>query len=109
LDALRELACEIRAIGNNVNQVAHLLNSAAQAGAYPPYQDGAVCEAAELVKFKIRGVAALMTGSFAYWGLPDAERPIAAPVAVELADAEAQAAEVRRKRRPRRRPECFRG
>jgi hypothetical protein len=38
LDALRELAREIRAIGNNINQIAHALNAAVQAGAYPPYQ-----------------------------------------------------------------------
>ena len=107
LDALRELAREIRAIGNNVNQIAHALNAAVQVGAYPPYQGGAAREAAELVKFELRRVAAVMTGNFDYWGLPDAERPTAAPGAVERADAEAQAVEAKRKRRPRRRPERF--
>ena len=107
LDALRELAREIRAIGNNVNQIAHALNAAAQAGAYPPYQGGAAREAAELVRFEMRRVVAVMTGNFDYWGLPDAERPTAAPGAVERANAEARAAEAQRKNRPRQRPRRF--
>jgi hypothetical protein len=65
LDALRDLTCEVRAIGNNVNQIAHALNAAAQAGAYPPYQGGGAREAAELVKFEMRSLASVMTGNFA--------------------------------------------
>ena len=48
-----------------------------------------------------------MTGNFDYWGLPDAERPSAAPGAVERHDAEAEAAEAKRRRRPKRRPARF--
>ena len=107
LDALRDLFRELRAIGNNVNQIAHALNAAAQAELYPPYQGGAAREAAELVRFEMRRVVAVMTGNFAYWGLPDAERPTAAPGAVEQANAEAKAAEAERKNRPRRRPARF--
>ena len=107
LEALRDLFRELRAIGNNVNQIAHALNAAAQADLYPPYQGGAAREAAELVRFEMRRVVAVMTGNFAYWGLPDAERPTAAPGAIEQADIEAQAAEIKRKGRPRRRPARF--
>ena len=107
LEALRDLFRELRAIGNNVNQIAHALNAAAQADLYPPYQGGAAREAAELVRFEMRRVVAVMTGNFAYWGLPDAERPTAAPGAVKQANAEAKAAEAQRKNRPRRRPKRF--
>ena len=74
---------------------------------YPPYQGGAAREAAELVRFEMRRVVAVMTGNFAYWGLPDAERPTAAPGAIEQANAEAKAAEAKHKNRPRRRPARF--
>ena len=94
-------------IDNNVNQIAHALSAAAQAGVYPPYQGGAARKAAELVRFETRRVVAVMTGNFAYWGLPDTERPTAAPGAVEQANAEARTAEAKRKRQPRRRPERF--
>jgi hypothetical protein len=43
----------------------------------------------------------------ALWGLPEEDRPTAAPGAVERADAEAQAAEAARKHRPRKRPARF--
>jgi hypothetical protein len=107
LDTLRELFSELRAIGNNINQIAHTLNVAAHTGQYPPHQGVAAREAVELVRLEMRRVVAAMTGNFDYWGLPDAERPTAAPGAVERADAEAQAAEIKRKRRPRRRPARF--
>jgi hypothetical protein len=109
LDALRELAREVRAIGNNVNQIAHVMNMAVQTGEYPPQQGIAAREATELVRFELRRLAAVMTGNFDYWGLPDAERPTAALGAMERADAEAQAAEAKRKSRPRRRPAKFVG
>ena len=109
LDALRELTREVRAIGNNVNQIAHAMNMAVQAGECPPHEGSAAREATELVRFELRRLAAVMTGNFDYWGLPDAERPTAAPGAVERADAEAQAAEAKRKSRPRRRPAKFAG
>jgi hypothetical protein len=109
LDELRELFRELRAIGNNVNQIARALNVAVQTGEYPPHQGRAAKEAAELVRAEMRRVVAVMTGNFDYWGLPDAERPTAAPGAVERADAEAEAAEAARKRRPRRRPARFSG
>ncbi|WP_198355819.1 plasmid mobilization protein [Granulibacter bethesdensis] len=48
-DALRELAREVRAIGNNVNQIARALNVAVQSGVYPPHQ-GAAARAAETVR-----------------------------------------------------------
>jgi hypothetical protein len=107
LDTLRELFRELRAIGNNINQIAHTLNVAAHTGQYPPHPGVAAREAVELVRLEMRRVVAAMTGNFDYWGLPDAERPTAAPGAVERADAEAQAAEIKRKRHPRRRPARF--
>jgi len=107
LEELRSLFRELRAIGNNVNQIARALNVAVQTGEYPPHQGRAAKEAAELVRYEMRRVVAVMTGNFAYWGLPDAERPTPAPGAVERAEAEAEAAEASRKRRPRRRPIRF--
>jgi hypothetical protein len=109
LDALRDLAREVRAIGNNLNQIAHAMNMAVQAGESPPHQGIAAREASELVRFELRWLAAMMTGNFDYWGVPDAERPTAAPGAMERADAAAQAAEAKRKNRPRQRPAKFAG
>lgn len=107
IEELRNLFRELRAIGNNVNQIARALNVAVQTGEYPPHQGRAAKEAAELVRYEMRRVVAVMHGNFDYWGLPDAERPTAAPGAVKRADAEARAAEAARKRRPRRRPARF--
>jgi hypothetical protein len=78
-----------------------------QSGEYPLHQGIAAKEAAELVRAEMRRVVAVMTGNFDYWGLPDADRPTAAPGAVERADAAAGAAEAVRKRRPRRRVARF--
>ncbi|KND61505.1 hypothetical protein BVER_04448c [Candidatus Burkholderia verschuerenii] len=107
IDELRSLFRELRAIGNNVNQIAHALNVAVQTGEYPPHQGTATREAVELLRFEMRRVVAVMSGNFEYWGLPDEDRPTAAPGAVERADAEASTAEAKRKRRPRRRPTRF--
>jgi hypothetical protein len=107
LEELRALFRELSAIGNNINQIALALNVAVQSGVYPPHQGQATKEAAELIRYEMRRVVAVMTGNFDYWGLPDAERPTAAPGAVKRADAEARAAEAARKRRPRRRPARF--
>lgn len=107
LAELREVFKELRRIGNNVNQIARALNVAQQTGQYPPHQHRAVEKAAELIRYEMRRVVAVMTGNFNYWGLPDAERPSAAPGAVERHDAEAEAAEAQRRRRPRRRPAKF--
>jgi uncharacterized protein YukE len=102
LAELRELFKELRRIGNNVNQIARALNVAQQTGQYPPHQHRAVKEAAEMIRDEMRRVVAVMTGNFDYWGLPDADRPRAAPGAVERHDAEVEAAEAKRRRRPRR-------
>jgi len=107
LAELREVFRELRRIGNNVNQIARALNVAQATGQYPPHQHRAVQEAADMIRVEMRRVVAVMTGNFDYWGLPDAERPSAAPGAVERHDAEAEAAEAQRRRRPRRRPARF--
>jgi len=107
VEELRGLFRELRAIGNNVNQIARALNVAVQTGEYPPHQGRAAKEAAELVRYEMRRIVAVMTGNFDYWGLPDAERPTAAPGAVERADAAAEIAEAARKRRPRKRAARF--
>jgi hypothetical protein len=93
--ALRSLFCG--------SQIARAFHVAVQSGVYPPHQGVAAMEAAELVRYEMRRVVAVMTGNFAYWGLPDAERT-AAPGAVERDDAEAAEAKEKRKRQPRRRP-----
>lgn len=109
LDALRALFGELRAIGNNINQMAHALNIAVTTGDYPPEQGTAAREAAERIQWEMRRVVAAITGNFDYWGLPDAERPTAAPGALKRAEAQARAAQAKRKLRPRRRPARFAG
>ncbi|WP_149541497.1 hypothetical protein [Siccirubricoccus phaeus] len=94
-------------MGINVNQIARALNVAVQTGEYPPRQGKAAEEAAELVRFEMQRVGSVMTGNFDYWGLPDADRPTAAPGAEDRADTAAQAAEAKRRSRPRRRPARF--
>ena len=108
LDGLRDVFRELRRIGGNVNQIARAMNGAIETGQYPPYQGGAVREAAQLIRSDMRRVVAMITGNFDYWGLPDAKHPTPAPGAVARGDAQAVAAEQRRKDRPRRRPARFR-
>ena len=103
IEALRDVFRELRAIGQTVGRMARALDSAAAAGVCPPGQGDAAHAAAELIRIEMRRVVAVMTGNFDYWGLPDAERPTAAPGAVERAAAQARAAEMRRRNRPRRR------
>lgn len=107
LEALRALFGELRAIGHNVNQMAHALNIAVTTGDYPPEQGTAAWEAAERIQWEMRRVVTAITGNFDYWGLPDAERPTAAPGALKRAKAQTNTAEVARKLRPRRRPARF--
>lgn len=107
LDELREVFKELRRIGNNVNQIARALNVAAHSGQYPPHQGLAAREAAEAIRDEMRRVVAMMTGNFDYWGLPLDERPTPRAEAIERQDAEARAAEKKRRGRPRRRPARF--
>ena len=109
VDALRDLAAEVRRIGGNVNQVARALNVAVARGEYPPYQGEAVREAAELVHSEMRRVVSVMTGNWDYWGLPWADRPVPAPGAEERDRQRVQAEAARRRLRPpRQRPKRFR-
>ena len=107
IEALRELYTEVRRIGNNVNQIARALNVAAHKGEYSPYQGQEAREAAELVRVETRRIVAVMTGNFDYWGLPDADRPTAAPGAQERDDAATMKERRKIARRPRRRPARF--
>ena len=107
VEALRELFGEVRRIGNNVNQIARAINTAAHSGDYPAYQGEAAREAAELVRLEMRRIVAVMSGNFDYWGLPDADRPSAAPGAAERDDAAAEKERKRRALKPRRRPKQF--
>lgn len=107
VDALVEISRDLRAIGRNLNQIARALNIAVQSGDYPPYQGGAAREGAVLVRHEMRRIAAIITGNYEYWGLPEDERPTAAPGAVERAGAEALAAKQQQRSRPRRRPLRF--
>ncbi len=108
VEALRDLFGEVRRIGNNVNQIAYVLNVAAQNAEYPPYQGEAAREATELLRAEMRRIVAVMTGNFDYWGLPDAGRPTAAPGAVERDDEASRREREKVARRPRRRPARFR-
>lgn len=107
IGALRDLFVEVRRIGNNVNQIARTMNTAAHTGEYPPYQGEAAREAAELLRVEMRRVVSLMTGNFDYWGLPDADRPTAAPGAEERDDQATEQERQKVARRPRRRPARF--
>ena len=107
VEALRELFAEIRRIGNNVNQIARALNTAAHSGDYPPYQGEAARDAAELVRHEMRRIVAVMSGNFDYRGMPDADRPSAAPGATERDDAAVDKERKRRALKPRRRPKPF--
>jgi hypothetical protein len=107
VQALRDVFTELRRIGSNINQVAKALNVAAMSGEYPAEQGDAVLAAAEIVRRETRRVVAVMTGNFDYWGLPDAERPVAA-YGAQVRDLDATEAERRKIRlRPRRRPARF--
>lgn len=107
IEALRELFGEVRRIGNNVNQIAYVLNVAAQTGEYPPYQGEAAREATELLRAEMRRIVAVMTGNFDYWGVPDADRPTAAPGAEEREDEASKREREKVARRSRRRPARF--
>jgi hypothetical protein len=108
LEGLRDIFGELRRIGANINQIAHAMNIAIETGQYPAYQGGAVREAAGVVRNEMRRTVSIMTGNFAYWGSPYDEVLQPHRGAVEQANAEAQAAERKRKNRPRRRPARFR-
>ena len=108
VDALRDLATELRRIGTNVNQVARALNVAVARGEYPPGQGEAAKAAAELVRAELRRVVAVMTGNWDYWGLPWADRPMPAPGAEEREQARTEAEAAQRRLRLPRRPRRFR-
>lgn len=103
IEALRDVFRELRAIATSLNQITRALTVAVDAGLCPPQHRDAARKAGDLVRIEMRRVVAMMTGNFDYWGLPDAERPTAAPGAVERAAADVRAAEQRRRNRPRRR------
>lgn len=107
LDALRDLFREVSQIGGNVNQVARAMNTAAHTGQYPPGQAEEVAELVGLVRAEMRRIVAVMHGNWDYWGLPDAERPTAAPGVVAREAHLARVERARRSLRPRRRPKRF--
>jgi hypothetical protein len=101
LNELRTISDHLRRIGSDINVIAGIINGAVRTGAYPPEQGLAVKEAAELVRYEGRRLAAVMTGNFDYWGLPTDQRPRARPGAVELATLQAELAEAKRRERQR--------
>ena len=107
LEALRDLFRELRTIGNNVNQIANMLNSGPDNRQYSSKQGTAAYEAADLVRAEMRRVVAVMTGNFAYWGLPEADKPMPAPGASERENDAAKSGQLGRKLRPKRRPARF--
>lgn len=104
---LRAIGMEVRRIGNNLNQLARVMNEAALTGEYPLGEGQAALEGADLLKIELRRLMAIYTGNFDYWGLPDDERPTSLPgmKARELARQDADKA--KRRLRPRRRPARF--
>ena len=101
LNELRTISDHLRRIGSDINVIAGIINGAVRTRAYPPEQGLAVKEAAELVRYEVRRLAAVMTGNFDYWGLPTDQRPKARPGAVELATLQAKPAEAKRRERQR--------
>ena len=101
LNELRTISDHLRRIGSDINVIAGIINGAVRTGAYPPEQGLAVKEAAELVRYEVRRLAAVMTGNFDYWGLPTDQRPKARPGAIELATLQAELAEAKRRERQR--------
>lgn len=102
VEALRAVFHELRTIATSLDRSTRALTQAVDAGLCPPDHRDAAREAGDLVRTEMRRVVAVMTGNFDYWGLPDAERPEAAPGAAERAAAATRVAEQRRKNRPRR-------
>lgn len=102
VEALRAVFRELRAIATSLERSTRALTQAVDAGLCPLEHRDTACEAGDLVRTEMRRVVAVMTGNFDYWGLPDAERPNAAPGAAERAAAAIRVAEKRRKNRPRR-------
>lgn len=101
LQALRDVFTELRRIGVNLNQVAHALNLAVKAGQVPLEGAQEAQWATDAVRVEMRRVVGLMTGNFAYWGVPQDPDP------KPSADARAQAAATRPRGRPRRRSPRF--
>ncbi|WP_455181386.1 hypothetical protein [Azospirillum melinis] len=101
VEALRAAFRELRAIATSLDRSTHALTQAVDAGLCPSEHRDTACEAGDLVRVEMRRVVAVMTGSFDYWGLPDAECPDAAPGAAERAAAAIRVAEKRWKNRPR--------
>lgn len=108
VEELRALFGELRRVGSNVNQIARAANEAVLAGEHPADRADDVLQAAQLMRYEMRRVVAVMAGNFDYWGLPTDERPKPARGAVAREEAAAKAAVAKRKSRPRRRPARFR-
>lgn len=106
-EALRGIGDELRRIGNNVNQIARALNVAAHTGEYPSHQGQAASEAVQEVRAEMRRLVAIYTGNFAYWGLPDAERPSASSGALDIEQEREEQVRSKRRLRARRRPHVF--
>ena len=104
---LRAIGMEVRRVGNNLNQLARVMNEAALTGEYPPDQGGAAREGAELLRVELRRLMAIYTGNFDYWGLPDAERPTALHGMKAREVARQNEAKAKRRLGPRRRPTRF--
>ena len=107
IEMLREVFRELRAIGNNVNQIARALNLAAISGLPSEMEGSAAKEAAERVQAEMRRVTAIITGNFDYWGLPDADRPSAAPGAIAREAGRVGAVRLRQRQPARKRPNRF--
>ncbi len=104
---LRAIGMEIRRVGNNLNQLARVMDEAALTGEYPLGQGDAAREGVELLRVELRRLMAIYTGNFDYWGLPDAERPTSKPGMKVRELVRQNEDKARRRLRPRRRPTKF--
>lgn len=107
LEQFRDVVRELRRIGSNINQIAAAVNKAAAVGHCPPEAADAAKEATQTVHSETRRLAAILTGNFDYWGLPDELHPRATRAGSAASEANERRAKAKRKLRPRRRPARF--
>ena len=107
LAEFRAIATEIRAIGNNLNQVARVANAAALEGQFVAGTVEAAEGAVDGLRVEMRRLVSFMSGEFDYWGLPDEQRPTGGTKGGKMQDAREAKAKARAKAAPRKRPTKF--
>lgn len=108
VEALRDIARELRPIGNNINQLARAANIAVREGEVPTLDAQSIEASANVVRNEMRRLIAVLDGDFEYWGNPYSDRLTPARGALKRQKAKEAAAERARRFKPRARPKRFR-